>query len=378
MKDLTTIREDIDAIDQKIVQLYEERMALTEQVAEYKQSVGKPVYDKERENAKLTALTSMAKEEFMAKGVRELFTQIMTNSRNRQYQLLAEKGFCGETEFREVEHIQVSDRAIVYQGVEGAYSQQAMRAFFGEDCDDRSFHVETWKDAMEAIQNGSAQYAVLPIENSSAGIVNENYDLLIEYENPIVGEQIIAIDHALLGIPGAKMQDIRRVYSHPQALMQCGRFLEQHRDWQKVSMKNTALSAKKVQEDHKPNQAAIAGEINASLYGLEVLKQEIQNNQHNFTRFIIVTGEKIYSKNAKKISLCFEIPHESGSLYRILGHFIYNGLNMTNIQSRPIGNRPWEYRFFLDFEGKLNEAAVQAALKGLKEETLTMKILGTT
>lgn len=378
MRDLNGIRQDIDDIDSQIIRLYQERMGLTEQVAEYKLNTGKAILDRHRELDKLRVLSAMGGTAFESKGIWELFEQIMTTSRNRQYQLLSQNGVWEDTGFEEVERMELSDCTIVYQGVEGAYSQQAMREFFGEDCDSRSHPVDTWRDAMEAIRTGEARYAVLPLENSSAGIVPENYDLLVEYDNPIVGEQIIAVDHALLGLPGARVEDITQVYSHPQALMQCSRYLEQHRQWQKTSMKNTAVSAKKVMEDGDIHSAAIAGRINAGLYGLEILDQSIQNKKNNYTRFIIVTGDRIYTKASTKISLCFEIPHESGSLYRSLGHFIYNGLNMTNIQSRPIGDRPWEYRFFVDFEGRLGDPAVRTALRGLREETGSMKILGTT
>ena len=236
--------------------------------------------------------------------------------------------------------------------------------------------MDTWRDAMEAIKNGEADYAVLPIENSSAGIVSENYDLMVEYDNCIVGEQIIRIDHALLALKDAKMEDITDIYSHPQALMQCSRYLDAHREWEKHSCKNTAMASQKVKEDGKIHKAAIASKLNAKIYGLQVLEEAIQDNKDNYTRFIIVTGQKIFEKNAKKISICFEIPHESGSLYHKLSHFIYNGLNMNKIESRPVQGKAWEYRFFVDFDGNLNDAAVQNALRGLKEETIRLKILG--
>ena len=250
----------------------------------------------------------------------------------------------------------------------------AMQAFFGEHTD--SYQVETWRDAMEALKAGKADFAVLPIENSSAGIVSENYDLLVEYDNCIVGEQIIKIDHALLGLPGTQLSDIISVYSHPQALMQCVDFLDEHRDWERISLKNTAMSAKKVVEDGKKDQAAIANPITAQIYGLEVLRESINYSSENSTRFIIVSGKKLCRKDAGKISICFEVPHESGSLYHILSHFIYNDLNMNKIESRPIKDRSFEYRFFVDFEGNLADIAVQNALKGVKEEALGLRILG--
>lgn len=374
MKDLLEIRKDIDEVDAKLVALYEKRMELAEQVAEYKISAGKQVFDKNREQEKLDKVSGMVEEPFLKEGVKELFEQIMSISRKRQYQLLAEHGLGMKTDFTQVDRLPDEGARIVYQGEEGANSQLAMKAYFGEHA--KGQHVETWRDAMDAIASGRADYAVLPIENSSAGIVSENYDLLVEYKNVIVGEQIIKIDHCLLGLPEAQLTDIKRIYSHPQALMQCGRYLEEHREWEKHSVKNTAVAAKKVMEDGKIEQAAIASKPNAGIYGLKVLKEEFQNNVNNCTRFVIVTGKKIFVKDAAKISICFEIPHESGSLYRTLSHFIYNNINMNKIESRPIQKRNWEYRFFIDIEGNLNDSAVQNALRGLSEETLNLRILG--
>ena len=263
---------------------------------------------------------------------------------------------------------------VVFQGVEGAYSQQALREFFGTRTN--SFHVDTWKGAMEAIAEGTADYAVLPIENSSAGIVSENFDLLTEYDCSIVGEQIIKIDHCLLGVEGASISGLTDVYSHPQALMQCSKYLGEHTDWETHSMQNTAGAAKKVKEDGRKSRAAIAAEITADIYGLQILAKAIQNNTSNSTKFIIVTGRRVFQRNAGKISICFEIPHKSGSLYRTLSHFIQHNLNMSKIESRPIQGRTWEYRFFVDFEGNLANGLVQDALNGLKNDTESLRILG--
>ena len=329
MRDLLEIRNEIDELDDKIVELYERRMQLTTEVAEYKIETGKQICDKEREDSKLHMLEEKTHTEITRKGVRELFQQIMAMSRKNQYKLLTAHGVNFDCEFTPVKGLDYSNARIVFQGLEGAYSQEAMEQFFGENCD--SFHVDTWKDAMEAIRTGKADYAVLPIENSSAGIVSENYDLLVEYDNCIVGEQIIPIDHCLLGTKGSKLSDIEQVYSHPQALMQCGRYLDEHRNWEKHSFKNTAMAAKKVKEDGLLRQAAIASRLTADIYRLDILDEHIQDNSNNCTKFVIVTGRKIFLKNAGKISICFEIPHESGSLYHMLSHFIFNDLNMNKI-----------------------------------------------
>lgn len=375
MRDLLELRNEIDDIDNKIVELYEKRMHISTEVAEYKIQTGKKVFDKEREDSKLNTLESKASTSFTKRGIRELFEHIMSMSRKKQYQLLADNGLTSDENFEQVEKLDFTNAKIVFQGVEGAYSQQATKEYFGENCD--CYNVETWKDAMEAIKNNEADYAVLPIENSSAGIVSENYDLLVEYNNYIVAEQIIKIDHCLLALKGAELEDIKTVYSHPQALMQCSKYLDSHREWDRLSVKNTAFSAQKIREDGLCNQAAIASSITADIYGLQIIDSAIQNNKNNSTRFIIVTNKKMYDKNATKMSICFEIPHKSGSLYNILSHFIFNNVNMTNIQSRPIPGRNWEYRFFVDFEGNFTDTGVVNALRGLKEETISLKILGT-
>lgn len=371
--DLIQLREKIDEIDSKIVELYERRMDISKQVAEYKIETGKKVFDKQRENEKLEKVKSLTHNSFNAHGVEELFEQIMSMSRKLQYQLLAANGSMGKLPFIGIDDLQTQKARVVFQGAEGAYSQAAMLQYFGDAVN--SFHVDTFREAMSAIEEGSADFAVLPIENSTAGIVSEIYDLLVEFENYIVGEQIIKIEHCLLGIPGTKKEDIKRVYSHPQSLMQSARYLENY-DWQQISMQNNAFAAKKIMEEQDKTQAAIAGEHAGKVYGLEVLEKGINQSDTNSTRFIIITNQKIFKTDAKKISICFEVPHMSGSLYHMLSHFIYNNLSMSKIESRPIEDRNWEYRFFIDFEGNLADSAVKNALRGLREEARNMKILG--
>lgn len=371
--DLLQLRDELDGIDRQIVELYEKRMEVCGQVAAYKIETGKRVFDKEREQQKLKTVRGLTHNEFNAHGVTELFEQIMAMSRKLQYKLLAENQCMGKLAFLEMQEIDKKKCRVVFQGAEGAYSQAAMVQYFGEEVN--SFHVDTFRDAMLAIDEGSADFAVLPIENSSAGIVSEIYDLLVEFENYIVGEQIIPIQHCLLASPGTKKEDIQTVYSHAQSLMQSSHYL-QETGWQQISMKNNAFAAKKVADEKNPNQAAIASEYAAKVYGLEVLEKGVNDLKDNSTRFIIVTNQKVFAKEAQKISLCFEVNHESGALYHALSHLIYNGLNMTKIESRPLTGRNWEYRFFLDFEGNLEDSAVKNALRGLREETRNMKILG--
>lgn len=372
--DLLELRGRIDEIDQQIVALYEKRMEVSKQVAEYKIEIGKRVFDKAREEEKIQKVKSLTHNDFNSHGIEELFEQIMCMSRKLQYQLISEHGGLNKLPFIKVDCLETQKARVVFQGAEGAYSQAAMHQYFGDQID--SFHVDTFRDAMMAIDEGSADFAVLPIENSTAGMVSEIYDLLVEFENYIVGEQIIKIEHCLMAVPGTELSDIKTVYSHPQSLMQSARFLNNHPDWRQISMQNNAFAARKVADEKDKTQAAIASEYAAKLYGLEILKKGVNQSDTNSTRFIIVTNQKIFLKDAKKVSICFEVAHESGSLYHMLSHFIYNNLNMNRIESRPIENRNWEYRFFIDFDGNLSDSAVKNALRGLREEARNMKILG--
>lgn len=373
MRDLLELRERIDRIDREIVKLFEERMEICREVAEYKIANGKKVLDREREQEKLKTLSGLAHNDFNRHGVLELFQQIMSMSRKLQYQLLEKEGVSGSLPFTRIEKIDRKNCRVVYQGVEGAYQHQAALEYFGEDVN--IFHMENWRGCMEAIKEGMADYAVLPIENSSAGEVSDIYDLLEEYENYIVGEQILEISHALLGVPGTTPAQIRTVCSHPQALMQCAVYLEQ-KGWKQESVANTAMAAKKVAEEGDRTWAAIGSVAAARHHGLEVLEMPINHNRLNSTRFIIVANRKMYEKDAKKVSICFEVPHTSGSLYTILSHIIYNDLNMCKIESRPIPEHNWEYHFFVDFEGNLNDSAVKNAIRGIMEEAVNFKILG--
>jgi chorismate mutase/prephenate dehydratase len=374
MIDLQDSRKEIDKIDKEILRLFERRMEVCEDVAAYKISTGKKVLDPEREQAKIQALSEAAHGEFNTLGAQEIFRQIMAISRKRQYQLLTEHGIEEGRDYELVDHLATEHANVVFQGVEGAYSYAATRAYFGDDIN--SYHVKTWRQAMEDVVSGKADYAVLPIENSTAGIVADIYDLLTEYELYIVGEQIIRADHVLLGLPGAHLEDIRTVWSHPQALSQCSKYLEQHPGWNIEKAKNTAGAAKMISQEGDTSKAAIASREAGEVFGLTVLAENICHNGQNVTRFIIVSSKPVYEKQSQQISVCFELPHSSGTLYHMLSHIIYNGLNMTRIESRPIPGRTWEYRFFVDFDGNLRSSAVKNALRGLTAEANRMRLLG--
>lgn len=371
---LQECRDRLDQIDRSLVELFEERMQVCGEVAEYKIATGKPVYDGEREKQKIESVRQLAHGDYNQEAAQELFTQLMAISRRYQYRQLAEHGMAQDLGFTAVDSLPVEGARIIYQGVEGAYGHAAALQYFGEDADIR--HVETFEEAMRAVQEGEADYAVLPIENSSAGAVIDNYDLQIKYSNSIVAEVFLPVSHALLGLPEAELSDIRTVFSHPQALMQCSHFLNGNPNFRQISLENTAVAAKKVVEDGDKTQAAVASEIAGKLYGLKVLQAAIQNNRNNTTRFIVLSNRSMYRKDAGKITVAFELPHRSGTLYNALGHFIFNGVNLMMIESRPIPGKKWEYRFFIDIEGNLADAAIRNALSGLAAEVLHLRILG--
>ena len=373
--DLSESRQKLDVIDKQIVELMTERLKISRDVADYKIANKKPVFDIEREKSKLETLTSLVEGDFNKKCVDELFRQIMAMSRKLQYTILESHGELSKaTPCIRVPEIDKTYCRVVYQGVPGAYSHAAVLKYFGSD--ENAYNVPTFREAMEAIKKGEADYAVLPIDNSTAGIVNDTYDLLKEYDNYIVAEETVKIEHALLGLKGTDLSKVTRVYSHPQGLMQCAKFLENYPDWEQISAANTAMSAKQIALDNDMTHVAIASETAAKLYDLEILKDHINTSGINTTRFVIVSNKRIVTDNADKLSICFEIPHVPGSLYSIISHIIFNGLNMTKIESRPRTDKKWEFMFYVDFTGNLEDAAVKNALRGIEEEAISIKVLG--
>lgn len=373
MKDLQESRKEIDYIDNEIVKLFERRMDVCKDVAQYKLNTGKAVLDRKREVDKIATLRGKASNDFYAHGVEELFEQIMAMSRKMQYKMLTEEGVNNDIGFDIVDKLDTDGVKVAYQGIAGAYQQQAAMEYFGENAE--YINVPSFREAMKCVRDGKTDYAVLPMANSSAGIVTDVYDLLVEFSNYVVDTFDIKIEHCLCALPGTKMEDIEEVYSHPQAFMQSNSFIEDH-GWEKVSLANTAISARYISEQNKKSRACICSAHAAELYGLEILHKGTNFNAINTTKFIVISRERIARRNASLICISFEMPHSSGSLYQMLSHIIYNDLNMTRIESRPVPEKKWEFRFYVEFEGKANQAGVINALSGINAESLNMKILG--
>lgn len=372
--DLKESREKIDKIDRQIAELFEERMVVAADVAAYKRSTGKKVFDPAREDEKIKALREMAGNEFNKTGIEDLFRQIMSISRKYQYNVLGTENDLKHI-FRQVNSFDVdADTRIACFGEHGAYTEQAMEEVFGKNI--TAVNKSTFKDVMETVAGGEAKFGVLPIENTSTGGITDIYDLLLDYDVTIVAEHVVKVEQALMGMPGTSIEDIKMVYSHPQGLMQCSKFLEEHPGIVTKTYSSTSAAAKKVAEDRDKSQAAIASTRAADIFGLGIIKEKINYESQNYTRFIIISNQKIFLSNANKISLSFEIKHQAGALYNMLSNFYYNGLNLTKIESRPIENRNWEYRFFVDIEGNLNEPEVGNALASISEFANKLSVLG--
>lgn len=375
MQELSEIRKQIDEIDQQLVDLFKKRLDVAKKVAETKRGTGKKVYDREREEEKLSELEKYARDRFEKQAIRELFLQTMSISRKLQYQILGDENKGEKPEvFVRKSVMEKKGKKVACYGVPGSHTEHAMEEFFGKEVE--RFHETSFRAVMERIASREADFGVLPIENSSTGSISDVYDLLKEYDHYIVGEHILKIEQSLVALPGTKLSEIKKVFSHTQGILQCRKFLKEHPWMEAVEYKSTAESAKKVRKDMDKTQAAIAGARTAQMYDLEVLVKNANFADNNATRFIIVTNQKMYYEDADKVSICFEIPHEKGSLYNILSHIIFNNLNMTGIESRPLEGKSWEYRFFVDFDGNLSDPAVRNTLNGIREEVSELKILG--
>ena len=363
--DLNESREKIDKIDKEIARLFEERMEVATDVAAYKRSTGKKVLDPAREEEKIKALRALTDNEFNKTGIEDLFRQIMSISRKYQYQVLGAENDV-EQKFRQVDSFDVDkDTRVVCFGEHGAYTEQAMEEVFGKNI--TAINRESFREVMEMVANGEAKYGVLPIENSSTGGITDVYDMLLDYDVTVVAEHVVKVEQALMGLKGTKLEDIRTVYSHPQGILQCSKFLEKYPQIVAKTFASTSGSARKVAEEGDKTQAAIASKRAAEIFGLDVIQESINFEKNNYTRFIVISNQKIFLSNANKISLSFEIKHEAGALYNMLSNFYYNNLNLTKIESRPIENKSWEYRFFVDIEGNINDPCVGNALASISE-----------
>ncbi len=379
MNELEKLRQKIDGIDRKLLPLFLERMEVCSQVAEYKRSVGMAVLDAARESQvledKLKLLEELGKAEDMRDEVYEFFHAVMSISRIRQTRELT-----GEKSRMRVEEILAKAKErkqnprICYFGSEGSYSEEAAIRYFGEDSNRTS--AKTFSEAFQTLKEESADYLVLPIENSSTGTIAEVLELLLKHGFYIVGEEKIAIRHCLLGVKGARLSDIRTVYSHGQGISQCSDFLHSLSDVHCEEYFSTALSAKAVVQKGDKSFAAIAAKRNAELLGLEILAEDINNSTMNTTRFAVIAKAPETDAESNKVSVAFTLPHKSGQLHRLLACFAQAGLNLLKLESRPIASKPFEYMFLADYTGNLLDTTVREVTDSVIEGTQEFTLLG--
>lgn len=368
--ELDAIRRRIDAVDDGILGLLAKRRSLVRQVADLKQAGRTALRSPERERAILDRLLGAGRERGLeGRLVTRVFHEILDDSLLLQ-ERLAQDGANGERGPRPV-------RA-VYQGVAGAYSHLAARAFFGDGPEVACEGAATFAEVAARVESGAATHAVLPVENTTAGSVHPVYDLLLETRLAVVGEVVLRVDHCLVGLDGAPLSGLRRIYSHWQALAQCSRFLAGLPEARAVPWEDTALAAAKVREDGDPAQAAIASEEAALRHGLAVLRRDLADERENLTRFLVLAPEpvRVDLRVPAKTSLLMGTPHRPGSLLEPLAVLERHGLNLTKLESRPRKGSPFEYLFYLDFEGNVDEPRVSEALDALRSATSFLRLLG--
>jgi len=262
---------------------------------------------------------------------------------------------------------------VAYQGEPGAYSESAIYSYFGSSA--QPLPCRTFSDVFRSVEMEKTAFGIVPIENSIEGSVNAVYDLFLKYDPRVCGEIILKITHCLIANPGTKLSDIKVIYSHPQALGQCRAYLESL-NCELISTYDTAGSVKMIKEQGLTDAGAIAGERAAEIYSMNILARDIADNPNNYTRFFVLSKNDAPPSGNDKTSVIFSTKHIPGALYQALGEFAKRKINLTKIESRPTKRRPWEYNFYLDFEGHRSEQRCAEALEGLRSKAVFVKILG--
>jgi chorismate mutase/prephenate dehydratase len=367
---LDGLRVEIDAIDDELVDLLARRQALVARVADVKARTNLPLRDVLREARQVARLAERARsagldELFVARVIREVIDHSVRVQETR----------LGIRELPEPQR----PVTVLFQGSDGAFSHIAGRRFFGPRGWDVKYRgVATFRTMLEEVRAGTADYAMLPIENTTSGSVHDAYDALSHTDLAIIGEEILRIEMCLIGVADVPLEQIRKIYSHPQALSQCTAFLASLPQATVETFIDTAMSVERIKEENDPTHAAIASAEAAALHGLHVLRRDIANHRENYTRFLVIAREPEPwdPRIPCKTSVMFVTPHERGALLAVLNVVAGHGLNLTKIESRPRPGRPFEYQFYLDFEGNVSEPHVQRALDEIAGLTRSLKIFG--
>ena len=372
--ELSEIRTKIDAVDEQILTLFLERMALSEDVAAYKNEHNLPILNKTREREILANVVEKSgdKERYAY----HLFSTMFELSRSRQAELISAPTKVKaqvEASLKAGSEIFPQTGLVACQGVEGANSQVACDRILPRG---NLVYVKTFGAVVAAVESGLCKFGVLPIENSSNGSVRAVYDLLQTHKLSIVRSTRLCIRHELLALPGVKMSDITQIYSHQQAIGQCSKFLNGLNGVQVIPCDNTAVAAKMVAESGDRHIAAISSHPCAELYGLECINDSIQDSDNNYTRFICVSKDPVIYSGSNRISLIIGCNNRPGALYEILSKLAALGINMTKLESCPITGRNFEWIFFLELDATVKDPSVMAMLEELERSCASFHFLG--
>lgn len=350
--DINELRKKIDQVDEQLIDLYTQRMAISEDIASYKQSAGKPIYDPERERKKLVEAAGMVPEDLRT-GVIMLFSTLFELSSTHQMQVMNKTSTLANRITSAIENTpkQFPQFPIVAcQGVEGAYSQIACEKMFNTP---NIMYFHNFEGVFSAIENGMCEYGILPIENSTAGSVNRIYDLMAKHNCYVVRSVRLKVDHNLLAKPTTRLEDIREIFSHEQAINQCAGFLKTMPNVKVTVVENTAVASKTVAESDRTDIASLSSHSCASLYGLNCLASSVQDKGNNYTRFICISKNLEIYPGADRTSIMCVVPHRPGSLFKVLSRFFALGINLQKLESRPIPDRDFEYMMYFDFDTPL-------------------------
>lgn len=373
--DLQQIRQDIDNIDTQLVELFKQRLEKAASVAEYKRQNAMSIYDPTRERALLQRVSDLAGEEHEA-NTRLMFSLLMDLSKSYQAKLLLpeskyEKIIASALE--ETSPLFPERATVACQGTEGAYAQVACNKLFALP---NIMYNNSFEGVFNAVESGLCKYGVLPIENSTAGSVNSIYDLMMKHSFYIVRSTRVQINHCLLVKPGTKLEDIKEIISHEQALSQSSDFLGSLDGVKTTAYANTALAAQAVAQSDRKDIAALGSAECAALYGLSVLKRAVQNKGSNYTRFICISKKPEIYPGADRTSLMLILPHKPGSLYKIISRFYAHGINMTKLESRPIPGSDFEFMFYFDVGTSVYSPALKQLICELETELDNFTYLG--
>ncbi|MBQ6646263.1 MAG: chorismate mutase [Clostridia bacterium] len=346
--DITELRGGIDRIDSELVKLFAERMDLSARIAGYKRENNLPVLDAGREREKYTSVLNQSPEA-LKDYTYQLFSMILELSRSYQNRLIGTTvlGDRIRAAIQSTDQLFPEYASVACQGVEGANSQFACDKLFKNA---NIMFTSSFEGVFAAIDKGLCRYGVVPVENSSAGSVNKVYDLMMKYNFYIARSIRVKIEHNLLAKPGAKIEGIREIYSHEQAISQCSAFLATLKNVRVVPCENTAVAARMVSESGRTDIAALASRPCMELYGLSCLQESVQNADNNYTRFICISKNLEIYPGANRTSIMLTLPHEQGSLFKLLSKLYAQGINLNKLESRPIPGREFEFMFYFDLD----------------------------